>query len=188
MTLVELLIVAGLAAIISLALYSVLGNGLQVWKRTQKVFIEEDVLVFFEKLSSDLNNGIHFNGLDFGGNSENFECATLIYDPLFSAYTIGKTLYSYESSGAITRTQKNYSQIFTGEEVAASRLVPQVASARFSYYVFDAQKEEYTWQPYYSSPRLPAAIRVELELQGDNVERIFTKTVAIPGHAFQSTP
>ncbi|HSV43921.1 MAG TPA: hypothetical protein VLJ10_05135, partial [Candidatus Bathyarchaeia archaeon] len=60
-TLIELLLVASLLSLISVSLYQALSNGLRVWQYTRRLSVEEDVMIFLDKLSADLRNSFDYS-------------------------------------------------------------------------------------------------------------------------------
>lgn len=75
-TLLELIIVTSIIAMVGTSTYSVLRNGISIWQRINKVSKEEDVRLFFEKITNDVHNMVVFSPIPFRGSSQiiSFPC------------------------------------------------------------------------------------------------------------------
>jgi len=180
-TLIELIIVSMTMAIVALAVYSTLSNGLKIWQRMDHERQEEDSGIFFEKFTSDLRNGIQYKGIGFSGNEDEFELPTLVTSQRLKSRTVGKVRYSYDQDKRIIkRYLMDFSDIYDSGSGAAQELLPNVRSLKFQYYVYEAGGKEYLWQDEWAGPEMPLAIRVELEIGRDDKVSKFAKTVEIP--------
>ena len=72
LTLIEILLVLSLVSIISIALYKALRNGLQVWERSRYLVVEEDIAIFFDKITQDIKNSYFIQRLDLKGRKRIF--------------------------------------------------------------------------------------------------------------------
>ena len=69
-TLIEILMVTALLSVIGLSLFSVFNSGISVWQRLTQEVIAEDVNLFFEKISSDLQSTFLFSEISFQGKED----------------------------------------------------------------------------------------------------------------------
>ena len=79
MTLMEILIVVSLIAMMSVAIFNALSNGMKIWKRSQQMVIEEDIAVFFDKIAHDIRNAFVFSQFRFEGDELRFAFPTMVY-------------------------------------------------------------------------------------------------------------
>jgi len=180
-TLIELLIVAVMLAVVSFAIYATLNSGLKIWQRVNRLTLEEDVDIFFERVTSDVRNGLKYTGINFLGRADEFELPTLVISKKLQSRTIGKVKYTYDGGKKeAARSQMDFSDIYDKRETPARTLLAGVKSLKFQYYVYDNVMKEYLWQDEWATGVLPSAIKIELELtHGDKVTQ-FTKTTGIP--------
>ena len=164
-SLVELLVVTSMLGIISLAIFSTFNNGFKVWQRVNKSLGQEDLGLFFDELSQDLNNCVKSVSIPFTGDRNNLGVPTLVNSAQLKIRTVGLATYSYDQqSGVLNRQQKDFSQVYSRQESDTVLLLKNIASFKFAYYYFDKQKQEYLWKEEWSEPGIPLAIRVELSL------------------------
>ena len=62
-TLVELVLVTAMLSVVGLAAYSAFSNGIRLWKRVNEEVIQEDINMFFVKISRDLRNLSRYSGI-----------------------------------------------------------------------------------------------------------------------------
>lgn len=179
-TLIEMLMVTSMLFVISLAIYATFNNGIKIWQRINVKVPEENLNIFLDKFSRDLRNSFIFAGLNFSGQEEKLEFASLVSSLHLNKRTVGKVIYSYDSGEkTFSRQQKDYAQIYSEESDENIQSLENIKSLNFQYYIYDKEKKEYFWQDG-SLDNMPLAVRVVLEL--DNGTRIikFIKTVSIP--------
>ncbi|MBI5416014.1 MAG: prepilin-type N-terminal cleavage/methylation domain-containing protein, partial [Candidatus Omnitrophica bacterium] len=133
LTLIELLVTTAILSVISLAIYSSLNSGIKVWQRITRPIPYEDLDVFFNKFAYDVHNAVRFTGVSFLGTDEMLEFATLVHTPLGAGTTPGRVRYVYDpGSHKLTRSQQDYSQVYTGEEAAKEQpIAGDVTSLKF---------------------------------------------------------
>ncbi|MBU2504707.1 MAG: hypothetical protein KKB89_02810, partial [Candidatus Omnitrophica bacterium] len=66
----ELLTVSAIMGIVALGAYSAFNSGIAVWEKIRKGALEEGAILFFEKLSYDLENILPCSGINFEGKTE----------------------------------------------------------------------------------------------------------------------
>ncbi|MDP8213351.1 MAG: type II secretion system protein [Candidatus Zapsychrus exili] len=144
MTFIEVLIVISLFSVLSIALYNALANGLRVWDRSNYALIEEDIVIFFDKINSDLRNTFYYSKISFEGTDNKFSFPTIVYTPADPRSTqkkegyvnqIGKVEYYFDSlDGGIYKREANYSKAESDKFFKARLLVGPVDSLGFKYF------------------------------------------------------
>ena len=143
-TLVEVLLVVSLIAVIGAALYHTLSNGLKIWDRSQRFVIEEDILIFLDKIGQDVRNIFTYSQIGFEGKESYFAFPTTvrILADSKSDFTkgeyinqIGRVKYYFDKrKNRIGRKQANYSQALEGIFKENKVLCNSVTSLEFRYY------------------------------------------------------
>ncbi len=181
-TLIEVVIVTAMAAVISLALYSTLSNGLRIWKKVNDSSVEEDIGFFLARMNTDVRNSFVFKTIPFTGTAEHVDIPTLVMFPQSHAKTIGKVVYAFDPyAHTLTRRSWDYSRISREAQGAAAQSLQSVKRAGFQYYYYDPEKKDYLWVQEWQRKSLPVAVRVEIELNGR--EGITARTMRIPVEA-----
>lgn len=181
MTLIELLVTMTILSVISMAIYASLNSGLKIWKRINQPMAHEDLDVFFDRFGHDLRNCARFTGIPFVGAPERVEFPAILPGPRFGGDVIGRVIYAYDPQGKIlTRSQQDFSQIYSGEESSKAQPIPDLGSVKFRYYVYDKETKEYSWQEDFLEGNFPAAVRIELESGDGPPAQSFTRTVNVP--------
>lgn len=180
-TFIELLIVSAMLSVLSLAVYATFNNGIKAWQKINQELPEQNINIFFDKFTSDLKNCFGFSNIGFLGSENKIEFARVVPSPRLNTATVGKIGYSYDSNGGIlTREQSDYPQIYNAEKGTIRKVLGNVKSLKFSYYFYDAEKQDYLWRQEWINQKMPLAARVELEVEYDNQISRFTRTVTIP--------
>lgn len=181
-TLVEMMLVAMMLAVVSLAIYNVLSNGVKIWQRIHKSITAEDVDIFFEKFTSDVRNSARFKTIRFFGDGENLGFATLVNSTSLAKRIVGEVRYSFNPySWKVRRERRDYSQLYLGERGSSQELLTNAKALKFRYYAYDVEKKEYVWQDEWQKENLPLAVRVEVGIKNDNEQAdIYTRTVSMP--------
>ena len=180
-TLIELLIVCILLSIVSLAIYSTLSNGINIWKKVNSQVYDEDIAVFLEKLTADLRSSFDFADLSFTGTEDRLEFATFVDSSKLAAKTVGRVIYFYSSSEeTVNRQQLDYSQIYRDVLIQPPDSLKKVKSLRFSYYFFDIDKDEYVWSYEWKGEGVPEAVRIEIEIDESGITNKLVRTVNVP--------
>lgn len=188
MTLIEILIVVSLVTGLSIALYQSLANGLRVWKKSQQLVSEEDVVIFFDKISEDLRNTFAFTKFKSYGDTFRFSFPTIIETKrdLFSDTEdskdyfeqIGQVEYYFDSlNKKLIKRQANYSQALNEEFVQERVLVSSVDNVRFQYYYFtdDGEMESDIFMDI-----LPVGVRIEIEFSDEQGKKLLSRYIEIP--------
>lgn len=180
-TLIELLLVVSMLAIVSLSIYATFNNGIKIWQKINRTLPEEDLVILFDKFTSDLNNSLNFDSIKFLGTEGKVELATLVNSPRLQVRTVGKVIYSYDSEAeTISREQRDFSHIHSNGEGPVTDTIKNVKFFKFKYYIYDLEKKQYLWQDEWLKEGLPLAVRIELEIEDGSQINKFTRTVSIP--------
>lgn len=180
-TLVELLVVTVILAVISLAIYSALRNGLSIWARVSQTDAAEDVNIFLYRFTMDMSNAFVYQNSSVRGMQE--ECSSWgIVRSEFSGYkTVGSIEYRYDpGEGKLLRLERDYSGIFEGAAGAPTAELTGVAQARFLYYAWDEQAREYAWLDQWQIGQLPVAVRLDFSIEYEKKNVHYTRSVFLP--------
>lgn len=181
LTLVEMLIVSIILGVISLAINSALNNGVKVWRKINQELPQEDLNIFFDKFTSELHNSLDYPGIEFSGREQELVFATMAVSQRFPDRLPVQIAYIYDSQANIlSRKLRDYSDLYNDKEGVVSSALKNVLSLKFSYYFFDAQNKDYRWQREWEEGQLPAALRLDLEVEDGDKIKNFTRTVTIP--------
>ncbi|VAW18715.1 hypothetical protein MNBD_BACTEROID05-1166 [hydrothermal vent metagenome] len=191
MTLVEILLVVALIGILNVAIYYCLSSGLNVWKRSQGLVIEEDISIFFEKLTEDLRNKVRYSGIPTEGYEYKFSFPSVVYTLQDSqkknssdqfVNRLGRVEYYYDIlDKGIYRRQANYGQALEGYYQPARKIVSSVRQLRFRYYYFTDDGE------FWSDSVLdvfPLGVKVEVEMLEKGKKRKMSKFIEVPFGGF----
>ena len=187
MTLMEILIVMSLLALVSLAIYHSLSNGIRVWERNRELVVEEDVVIFFDKLTQDLRNTYFYSKINFKGDEFRFSFPTIVYTPADKRSNIpegefieqmGRVEYYYDfNDNTLYRRQANYSQALNERFGRPRALVTSVDRIKFRYHYITDEEEIYTPE---ILDVLPSGVEVEVEFSDNQGQKMMRKFVDIP--------
>jgi len=178
-TLIELLVVTVMLSVVSLAIYSTFASGARIWQRINKLSLNEDLNIFFDRFTGDVKNSVDFTGLRFLGKADRFELSTLVSSSALEAKTIGLVIYSC-ANDAVMRSQADYSQLYQDSQVAPRHILGGIKSCKFFYYMYDEEKKEHFWVEEWTKDELPLAVRMVLSAGTDESPQELVKTVSIP--------
>ena len=112
-TFTEVVVSTGIVVLIGMVLYSCLKSGIDIWRRGHTLRVEEELGLFLERFSSDIKNSFPFQGLDFIGDSQQFQFPTLVSTGR-GFKTVGQTKYSFDPyQKTLNREESDYSAIYT---------------------------------------------------------------------------
>lgn len=175
-TLVEILIVAAILSIISLALFSALSSGLSIWKRLNQGNALEDGVFLFERFGSDIRETFCHTLISFEGTEEEISFAGIVSSAPMNRTTVGKITYAYDAGErAMRRSALDYSDIFLNVE-KEGRTVASAEECSFSYYWYDNQTRQYLWEEDWDRQGLPLAVRLTCafgKARPQNLTRVF---------------
>jgi prepilin-type N-terminal cleavage/methylation domain-containing protein len=192
-TLIELLIVSALLSVVALAVFGTFTSGVNLWERLTQETVLEDLTIFFDKIAYDIRNSFNVEPLTFAGGSRSLSFPTIItYTGKEGRTTcVGQVTYTYDTrQGIFFRDQATMSEVYEEEEGRRTKLVDNVATARFTYYCYDKDLEDYFWATTWGledevfskpeeGPQL-LAVRIEIVVRDGASQQTFTRTVSIP--------
>lgn len=174
-TLIELLTVSAIMVIVALEIYSAFNSGIAVWGKIRKGAIEEDAILFFEKLSYDLENILPYSGMDFEGKQKN------VTFPARVRGSLGRVTYRLnEEAQGLTREEQDYSEVCQESDGKRRRLTEGVNALCFYYLGYDEEQEGWLWKETWQEKNLPSAVKVEIELKNDIPNYKLSRIIPIP--------
>lgn len=188
MTMVEVLLVASMVAMVTLALFNSFVNGIKIWERSRQLVLEEDIAIFLDKFSVDLRNAFDFSKLPAKGSTYKFAFPTLIHTladpraglpPQEYIDQIGMVEYYYDSTAnALFRRQANYGQALRDQFGPPYKLAGHIDSVQFHYhyYIDDGEKVSDGILDY-----VPSAVEIEIGFSYKPGERrVIRKFINVP--------
>ena len=181
-TLIELLLVVSILAMISLALFNSLADGLKIWERSRKFVVHEDVAILFDKIGGDLRNCFSYSKIPFVGKVNRIRFAARVKDLKTMdqnqlAEKIGGVEYYFDSTQkSLYRRQASYGRALKGEFREGRALLNSVESLRFSYYY--AQGKEIILKE--EADSLPRAVGVEVQFWDGHTKQSVRKLINLP--------
>ncbi len=187
-TVIEMTLVISILAMIGLAVNRSVVNSLKLWELSRHFTLEEDAIVFLDKIGVDLRNAFAFSQFNFEGEETRLSIPTLVrvpQDKKISEHSvryvdqIGKVEYLYDkASHAVIRKQANYSQALKSEFGTQRVVVSPVQALKLSYLVPDGQ--DYIWKKELDHV-LPVAVLVEIQVRERNGDtRTLTRLLDLP--------
>lgn len=187
LTFVEVILATALTAMVGVTIYQSLSMGIGVWQRSQQLNLEEDVVIFFDKLSYDLYNSFLFSQIKFEGNEFKIAFPTIVYTPADRRLNLGEDVYVeqigkveyYYDLGAdkVYRRQANYSQALRERYADPQELVAGVDNLRFRFY-FLTERDELSSSEILDV--LPTGVEVTVEFSDAKGKRTMRKFIDIP--------
>ena len=190
-TLIEILLVTAILSIIALAVYTTFNNGIRLWERMSRDVLQEDINIFFSKISDDLRNSFRYTGIEFFGAEDSIAFAVPVKIRVQGEPGgVARARYSFnERANAINRVQTNYSRLYLAKSGPIHQLVGNVRFLKFQYYCYDQLTETYFWVDAWNeeqvplevntNERLPLAVKIEVGADANEGGK-FTKIVTIP--------
>ena len=185
-TFIEVLLVITLMAVISIAIYNGIANGIKVWRKAYQIVGEEDVLVFFEKITQDLKNTVPFSQIGLKGTKDKIAFPAVVRtlgDPrteLRDQYIdqIGKVEYAFDKTHQqLLRRQANYSQALKNSFGKEDLLMEHVSAVEFRY--FYKVKNRYEWKDKIEEV-IPSSVYVAVEFGKNRDKRKMQKVINLP--------
>ncbi len=154
-TLIEILIVVSLFSLISIAIYSSVVSGLNVWNRIRTKIIEEDIALFFDKISLDLHNSYFYSKIKPEGSRHSISFPCRVWVPADSKLglpsghylrQLGKVEYFFDKEKhLLIKKIANYSQALKGDYGFTKILLDNIVDVYFRYFYFRDNKEIETY-------------------------------------------
>lgn len=195
LTFVEVLITCFMVALIGIAVYSCLINGLKAWARVQQKLPEEDVAIFFDKFFNDVSNSFQYPRMGFIGNQTSFGFPAIIIQSEQSGQNadvpnraVGRCAYNFNAAqGCLEKAQETYSDFSENKAPHFFCILSDVEAFVFSYYFYDNEKEEFAWSSEWPPPEgkpqdanMPLACRAQITLGYGKKTYGYTKVVSLP--------
>lgn len=187
MTLIEVLLVVSIVSVISLALYNGLTTGIKVWERSRVVVKEEDIVIFFDKLTKDLHNSYFFSTIPFQGGESRLLFPTMVLTPADSSLELpegelveqlGQVEYYHDLlDDAIYRREYNYAQTLHYAQPQPRAIVEKVEGLKFRYMYVTPEGDIYTSD---FLEAIPMGIEVEVQFSNAAGQRSLKKYIDIP--------
>ncbi|MFH0796389.1 MAG: prepilin-type N-terminal cleavage/methylation domain-containing protein [Candidatus Omnitrophota bacterium] len=173
-TLMEMLFVSVLLGIIGIAVFTTLNNGLKIWQVLTRESPEEDFLIFSEKFSRDLKNGLRYTGMKFEGTPERVSFPAIITLPGTKNNTgIGQVTYFFDTlTQSVKKSQAGYSEVYQHKKPPEQILVKNIKNLTFCYYVYDEDAKLYKWKDkWQEEKKLPVSVKITaIYLDGKTVK------------------
>ncbi|MBU0895202.1 MAG: prepilin-type N-terminal cleavage/methylation domain-containing protein [Candidatus Omnitrophica bacterium] len=153
-TLVEMMLVAGILAIIGLTIVATFSSGLRIFYRMEGYnTVKADVLISIEKMERDLKNAFSYRGIEFIGSSKKVTFPGLIRK--FNSEgrpeeSLGAISYYLDDSGKtkmVSREENKYTQAIKKDRGARGPItrLASIEGLDFKYYVYDPESDFYSW-------------------------------------------
>lgn len=165
LTLVEILITTVVLVLASMAVYSTLSNGLNIWKRANKISkSEKDIRLNLERIISEIRNTYKFSEIPFEGSRDSVFFPALIRNEDSHQYEVGQIKYIFDpDKGALFKEKRNYSQVYLDAEGEAEIVASNLESVTFSFCYFDSVPGLYKWKDDWEKEEqdtLPKAVKI----------------------------
>ena len=169
-SLLELLLVMGLAPILFFSVFSNFNTGVKLWAKIVQQTPEEDLNIFSFKVRRDIEHVLPFSPVPFEGDERQivFPAAVETKPELGGKHGIGEIRLFYDTSAnAIVREERNLSEFYRDAAGRHSVLLRNVSAFEFSYLSKDPLQSTHTWTEYWKpSPKnLPVAVKMSFELE-----------------------
>ena len=181
-TLTEILLVSVVLSIIGLSVYSAFNNGIKIWRRVVRNVTQEDISIFFDRISNDLRNTLRYKDIQFEGNQERIAFPALIVSQEQNVFKteVGRVTY-YLEKDSVNRQQANYSQLYQNINPPDRKLVNNLETLSFQYYYYDSEMQSYYWENEWKEKEsLPLAVKIKVEFYDNGIKNNLTRTVYIP--------
>ena len=166
---IELLITACLISVLSVAVFSVLMRGMDVWKRVRSIDRTADGRrLGLDKFSRELRTSFNFTPIVFTGAKDQ-----ILFPTYLRAFdgeglpmdVLGKVTYFYSpEEKTLFRRQENYSDLFHPKRATFEKFIAPVEDAVFTYYAFNPAKQKFEWKEKWNEPSRPAGVRLTLTI------------------------
>lgn len=187
LTFVELLLAAALTTMVGFTVYQSLAMGIKVWQRSQRISLEEDVLLFMDRLSQDLYNSFLFSQIKFEGNEFRVAFPTIVSVPADQRLNleegvyvdqVGKVEYYFDlGADTVYRRQANYSQAVRERYSDPQELVAGVENLRFRFF-FLTETDELSSAEVLDV--IPTGVEVTVDFKDAGGRRTMRKFIDIP--------
>ncbi len=179
-TFTEVVLSVGMVTIVGIAIYSSLKSGIDIWRKAYILRAEEDLGLLCEKLSSDANNSIPFQNLNFEGEVQELKFPTLVSSPQ-GFRSVGEVKYMFSPyEKVLKRGERDYSAIYSQKIFSFKTVLKNVEYLGFSYYFWDSEAKEYAWSEEWIKNSFPLAVRLEIRIKDGQYKRTLIRTFSFP--------
>ena len=182
-----MLLVTSLMAMIGLAVYHSLINGIKIWDVSNRYTVEEDIAIFFEKISQDLRNAFPYSKIDFRGDHQSIAFPRMVHVLSNSQGTssggryldqIGKVEYYFDvTQKKILKKQADYGQALTGEFAQPQEMTGPVERLNIDY-IYLTDKEEIHSEQVLET--FPSSVQVEVTFSDNMGSHLMKKIIDLP--------
>lgn len=186
-TLIELLLVVSLMAGISLTLYNAFSAGLKIWHRHQKLVVEENIAIFFDKLSHDLRNVYYYSLIAAEGSYDHFSFPAIILtvkddrlqkEEVDYVEQLGKVKYSFRLlDKTIYRQKAGYSDALNKSFGPGEPIAKGIDRLTFKY-VYRGEEGETLSDTVLET--LPSSIEVKVTFTSNEQQKSLRKFIDLP--------
>ncbi len=187
MTLIEVLLVVSIVSGLSLALYNGLSMGIKVWERSRVAVKEEDIVIFFDKLTNDLHNSYLFAKIPFQGGESRLIFPTIVLTPADRSLELpegelieqtGQVEYYHDIlDDTIYRREFNYSQTLNQSQPKPRAVLSEIDGLKFRYFYVTPEGDLYSSD---FLDAIPMGIEVEVQFSNNTGQKSFKKYIDIP--------
>ncbi len=153
-TLIEMMLVAGILAVIGLTIASTFAGGLNIFYRMENYTnTRADIMLSMERLEKDIRNVFYYTGIDFIGESKKLTFPGIIKTkgpdgrPEDSLGSITYYRDDSKKTRTISREEKKYPIAVRNKEApkgVVTALSP-IEDLTFKYFSYDPDMESYSW-------------------------------------------
>ncbi len=188
-TLLELLVVAALAMVIAVAIYSNFSAGARLWVSLQGSSSIEDENIFYMRTSEDFEKAFRYGQSGFSGESDRVSFMTGIRasEELGGDRGIGQVSFYFDKGRrVIIREERDVSRLFKDSAGPSRVALQNVSALKLTFLGFDKIENAYVWQDAWSDPKgvLPKAVHFDMTLDTPEGPSSVSYHFAIPagGH------
>ena len=185
-SLLELLLAASLVPLISFVIFSNISSGLRLWRALNESVLEEDPVLFRQKVGADFDRAFFFSPIPFSGETERVAFASTVDSPpeLGGELGIGQVSIFFDASKKVlVKQEANWSDLYKEAPGRTRILLQGVHSFHIQYFSFDALEDAYLWMDEWDPTKkhLPLAARFICEMENGASPLIFTFPVQAGG-------
>jgi len=181
-TLIEILISLSILSVIGLVIFSAFNNSIKIWQRLNGVVPEEDIAIFFAKITLDLENSFNIGDIEPEWGRDRIGFATLVrsVDGKDIREGIGRVEYFFdEASRQLYKRQYTYSGIYQDKVDFTRNILGGIRSADFKYYSLNKETGKYEWSDS-TKTKTPLAVKINIDSGNGFISDSWEKLIAIP--------
>ena len=181
-TLIEMLLVVSILSMMGLALFHTLSSGLNIWERSRKFVVEEDIAIFFDKIGQDLRNSFYYSKMPFVGKGTLIRFPTRIKILRAQGEEIlegmGEVEYYFDlNKKSLYRRQLSYGQALRGDSGKERLLLSSVEAVHFGYYFLEGEESVFKKE---IDTRIPRGVAIEVQFLDGREKRSLRKLINLP--------